>query len=301
MPAPTVIKWTDANAPVLNNATGRAIELWDFITSKLGWTKEFSGLNKAVYRPSSGTRKFYRIDDTVSGTYQGTYKFKISTYDSMSDIDSGAGLVGPCWCYKSWNGGGVVNSDAKPWFAIGDGAGFLLITKPFPTYIKGEIMELNYFGDGIPLFSSDQQFAVITGPTTDVIATSEMLLLNNPLSASSAKASIRASRNIDVSLSNVAGCLMTNGGLHVGMVMGTKGPVYPYDGKLLYSRPLVNDGAAYSMRGFIPGLYSPEHSSGLTDGATIDIDGYSFMVFKGYDYNNVKISYFLVDIGEGFR
>jgi hypothetical protein len=88
------------------------------ITAKMapaGWTKEFSGTNKAVYRPGSGLRHYLLVDDTV-GAYA-----RVRGFVSMTDIDTGtdpfptdAQVSGGLYAHKS------ADTTRRLWFAVAD-------------------------------------------------------------------------------------------------------------------------------------------------------------------------------------
>lgn len=64
------------------------------ITAKVapaGWTKEFSGTNKAVYRPPQGTRFYLRVLDDGSDATNGARVAMIRGYETMSSVDAGTG------------------------------------------------------------------------------------------------------------------------------------------------------------------------------------------------------------------
>jgi hypothetical protein len=99
----TIYKATDASAPVLSGEAGK---LTDLLTAVLvdgygakaaaGWTREFTGTNKAVYRPGAGARHFYQVLDDASvafGTVGAPESYKsasLSGYESMSSVDTGS-------------------------------------------------------------------------------------------------------------------------------------------------------------------------------------------------------------------
>ncbi len=94
----TVYKSTDASAPVL---TGETDKLCALLTACLvdgygakaaaGWTREFDGASKSVYRPGAGSRFYYRVNDAGPGA--GTFKeARINGYETMTDVDTGLNL-----------------------------------------------------------------------------------------------------------------------------------------------------------------------------------------------------------------
>ncbi len=130
----TYYKSTDASAPALTGQVGSLIALLDAILvtgygSKpgAGWTKAFSGSNKAAYRMGSGRSQMYaRIDDSGPGG-QGPREARINGFESMTDVDTGTNnIVG---------GGGFIvirkssslDAVARNWFAVADDRTFILI------------------------------------------------------------------------------------------------------------------------------------------------------------------------------
>lgn len=299
MAAPTVIKSTDDDTPIMNGVIGQAIVFFDeILVNRLGWTKEFSGTNKAVYRPASGLRLFYRIND--AGGFLGA-KFTIQTYESMSDVDTGSGAGQVVYYYKS----GDATTTARAWIVIGDSAGLHLIIKPMPW--GWDRWEWNYFGDFIPMFSTDAWISIVTGmgfnstnPNNNIL-----LLASNATVQSVSNSAYQGylARRLSGDVSTIGasvqivgcGCLASPGG-----VFGTVGPAYPTDGKLIYTQPRLSDGAVNTYRGFIPGLYNPEHASGLTHGE-VYVDGDRQLMAITTVMSNSSIGNILIDVGGGFR
>lgn len=125
-----VIHSTDVGAPSLGNAAGSLIAVLDYcLVGALGWTKPFSGVNKAVYQmPPGSNGHFLRVDDTdgASGSHA-----RIVAYETMSSIDVGtapfptaAQVSGGSYAYKGPTGSG------RYWAFFGSGAFFHLIWTP---------------------------------------------------------------------------------------------------------------------------------------------------------------------------
>lgn len=96
MPTPTLYRHDDASAPVLTGQAGSLIALLDAILvngygakAAAGWTKPFSGTNKAVYR-NAGTQTYFRIDDT-NAAFGALPVCEIIGFVTMSDVDTGTG------------------------------------------------------------------------------------------------------------------------------------------------------------------------------------------------------------------
>lgn len=93
----TIYQSSDASAPVLSGTVGSLVAVLDacLVTgygakAGAGWTKPFTGTDKAAFRNSTGGTGFYlRVQDDGPGV--GTAKeARITGYESMSDVDTGS-------------------------------------------------------------------------------------------------------------------------------------------------------------------------------------------------------------------
>lgn len=128
-----VIHSTDVGAPVLSNAAGSLIAILDYcLVGALGWTKPFSGVNKAVYQmPPGSNGHFLRVDDTDGANGSNA---RLVGYETMSSIDVGTApfptatqVPGGSYAYKGGTGSG------KYWAFFGSGAFFHLVFVPGTT------------------------------------------------------------------------------------------------------------------------------------------------------------------------
>ncbi|CAN7592372.1 hypothetical protein LJR175_004393 [Variovorax sp. LjRoot175] len=106
----------------------------------LGFTKPFTGTNKAAYKSSdpASTGCYLRIDDA------GTTSCRVVGYETMTDVDTG---TGPFPTAAQMSGGGywakssAANSTANTWALVGDGRFFLLFVAPYsgatPAWFNG--------------------------------------------------------------------------------------------------------------------------------------------------------------------
>ncbi len=85
----TIVTSADAGVPSLTNAVGSMVALLDYLlVTKLGWTKPFTGTNKAAFKQPAGTNGFYvRIEDLTTATNSPT----IRGFETMTDVDNGTG------------------------------------------------------------------------------------------------------------------------------------------------------------------------------------------------------------------
>jgi len=100
---PSIYTSTDAGAPQLTGQAGSLLALLRAVlvngystgaTAKapLGWTQEFSGTNKAVFRnnPTTGSGYRLRIDDTQAR------EARMRAYTTMTNVDTGTGVRNSC-------------------------------------------------------------------------------------------------------------------------------------------------------------------------------------------------------------
>ena len=82
---------SDASAPSLTSAPGSLIAVLDACllngygakSAVTGWQKVFSGVNKAVYRATSGNRFYLRVDDADNNVA------RVVGYETMTGVDTG--------------------------------------------------------------------------------------------------------------------------------------------------------------------------------------------------------------------
>lgn len=133
----TVYRSTDSGAPTLNGTVGALVTVLDAILvngygskAAAGWTKPFSGTNKAVYRQGGGNQFYFRLQDDGlredgSSATAGAKEAKLRGYESMTDVDSGSAPF-PTTAQMATSTGPTVrksytaDSTARAWVAIAD-------------------------------------------------------------------------------------------------------------------------------------------------------------------------------------
>ena len=128
---PTVYRSTDTDAPVLTGLVGSLIAVLDACLVNgytdrpaAGWTKAFSGTNKAAYKNSladGGSECVVRVEDNEPGATDGRNS-RWEVFSDMTDVDTGTNGTGQVWCYKS----DTLDSTARPWVLVADGLTFTL-------------------------------------------------------------------------------------------------------------------------------------------------------------------------------
>lgn len=109
-----------------------------------GFSKVFSGTNKAVYRADEvqSTRLFLRVDDTAN-QYQSFYNFALTClFADMSDVDTGTAITNSMYTLKYDNN----LSSPMPWRLYADGRAFYLLTES-EDYYGTLLTTVLFFGD----------------------------------------------------------------------------------------------------------------------------------------------------------
>lgn len=281
MGAPMVIKWTDGGAPTLSRVEGALIGVLDYCLPQKGWVKEFSGTGKAVYRAASGERKFYRVLNDGSFYYSSTsYQYchaKITAYDAMTDVDTGTGQWGESYLPVSNSGTAVV----RPWVCIFNETTVLLVVLPHLTTgltLATSNSWLGGFGETLAALpgNTNRNFiagGILASPTASGSTLTFPLSAGSLSSYTSYAAPIRVNRSLDGTRLAINCGIIGNGGQH-GAIQDNIYPFgrsdtvvlsYPYNGSLLYARPLIDDGVAYSMGDLVPGLCYALHKGNTLD------------------------------------
>lgn len=309
MAAPTVYRSTDSDAPVLTGVLGSLIALLDAVLvngygskAALGWTKEFSGGYKAVYRPPTGIRLYHRFDNSFGGNATNVQYFTSATYESMTSVDTGAGTSELLYQYLTAYAEGA--STVRAWIIIGDNKGFYLFVRGNTLSQPSGGPKIAWYGEGIPLISTDAWFNIITGGYLNTALYAFHKSDTSFVSTGNAETCMRIHRSLDGA---TLGMFTTHRGVAItaGNPMGSSTLPsylnYPVDGKLLYIRPYLHDkDSIANIRGHLPGLYAPCHYAGLED-ETIYTDGTKQLLYLRTATTSTVVGGVFVDIGEGFR
>lgn len=307
MAAPTVYSSTDTDAPVLKGITGlmatsiiRAACVTGYGTkAPAGFEEYFTGTADTLIMrsPSSvaGNRPFFKIVDINIAISGGTMacRFSIQSFDTMSSATEGTGAT-PL-SYLEYSFYFVPNAVAIPWDIIATSSSIHM----FFDRVVG-VSSWAFIGAGIPIHSQDGFFSGHFGLNINTPTATIGNCYPRPHNPSVATGYLVSSRRSTGDAGTIGTKLtIQDTGILVDL-LGTDDASlqtmynYPYDGKLLYARPIINDGVARSMRGFLPGFYFPQHKAGLTP-KQVYTEG--TLQLKAYKTN---YGYCLIDIGEGF-
>lgn len=269
----TLIRSTDPGAPVLTGIAGTLIPVLDYcLINALGWTKTYSGTNKAVYQMPAGSNGHYlRVDDTLAQT------FRIRGFETVSDVDTGTGpfptdaqVSGGLWGRRS----SATDTTARKWWFVGHGGFFHLFMDP---YNAGSYLQGIRFGGLVNSPVADPYNTLIQGSSGSPSAATTSILGGpaatiNHLAAIGQLAGSYLARPFNQVGGSVALSVLPEGGIwplttgQAGNNSATVDLPYPEPntGALNLMRLRVVQGG--SFRGRIPGLFVPAHNAGLLTG-----------------------------------
>ena len=153
----TVYRSSDASAPSLTGQAGGLITVLDACLvngygsqANAGWTKSFSGTNKAAYRNSAvdGTGFYLHIDDTGTGQFPTSAQLNLFT----------GSVTGGVVCRKST----TADSTARNWTIVADDTVFYLFAET-GDYTNPVAALCFMFGDIFSYKSSDAYRCMIMG------------------------------------------------------------------------------------------------------------------------------------------
>lgn len=227
----------------------------------LGFSKPFSGTNKAAYRADDAAsgRLYLRVAD--DGTGAATYA-RARGYETMSDVDTG---VGPYPTDAQFSGGlywgksSTANATARAWRLVGDSQGFAFFVNQ-----DGAGNWINGLFCDIPSEKAGDAYRtlLVGGVTTTIANMGNIHLINNanghylPRSYTQTGASIAAQKD-------------SHRIMQAGMGNQNSGISYPAPpGNQFYCAPVDIWESNTLLRGALPGIYAPLHpATGLTDGS----------------------------------
>lgn len=288
------------------------------ITSKrapAGFTKVFSGTNKAVYRSNdlSSRRHYFRIvdDGTTSG---GAREARLWGYETMSDVDTGTGMYPTTgqhpngfFCQKSY----TADSTGRNWVLITDGKTVYHFAYIDSSVSSGDItapgssMNAFAFGDAIEFKPGDAYLSFVTGNSSSnqFSSTQYCGLFNGATSItastpSTSQATIIASRDF----TGVAGARQMQifaSGLNssIGASVNISYP-HQIDNGFYMVPALLTQGSPALIRGRLPGFFEPLHGPCFPNTQIVEnVQGYTgrkFMMLWGK--NSSSVGACLIDI-----
>lgn len=290
----TVVNGTTFTYDVANAPTSPATGTITAKRAPLGYTKVFTGSNKAAYRANdpSGLRHFLRVQDD-GGTTGGARECRLWGYEAMTDVDTGTGPYPTAG--QSSNGYYQMKSSStdatqRPWCLVGDGKIFYLFMDYVGAAASGVSSTGTFyatvFGDILPYKVGDAYASVLAACTTANSTSSPSQSLGAQQTSINSPTSFSSSMNIARDFTAVLGSryvgLMASG---LGSSMGLTAYItYPHQiDNGFYINPVqVTQGSPAVIRGRMPGLYEGMHGRALNNGDIVEnvqgLTGRKFMM-----------------------
>ena len=316
MGVPIVYKSTDGNAPVL---AGVRTSLVDIFTKCLatgygekapaGWTRPYvnAELTKASFRnnPATGTGFYLMVDQATSGAGNKAY---FRGYELMTSESAGSFPFG--YSSEITDISATQNAEARPWVLVATDAWFYFFgyngLDSMPT--NSSLLAADPAGNG-PLVAFGDFDSILADDAYNC-----MLFINQP--------GIRDAifgRSVGASTASIVGHYVAraasgaSGQLAVAVHVSAPGsddlynsmngacPAYTGTSSLLVSKALINNGAGYTARGFLPGLVVPLHSAPFEHLSIVSLaDGHDYcaVTFKSTHIpDEASRGQFLFDMG----
>ena len=288
---PKVYRYDDIDAPICR---GERVSLVEILTGCLvdgygskepaGWTREYingTGDQAAFRNTTSGTGAtfsgtgFFLQVDGIDGSQ--AYMPAIRGYEVMVDSTTTGALnyIGGFSLLKISASAGTT---ARPWVLIADDRFFYFFcwfnsTGSIPTNPTTD-QSIIYFGDIVPYFDGDAFACYIQASQA---ATGAFYMRSASASSGSYWFDGWFGRRFDGTGTSKYGWIVNGGGPSSDTTPGNLGPAYT--DKLLFTRPYLADYAAYTIRGWFPGLMYPCHPySYFTQLQELDINGVNYLV-----------------------
>lgn len=307
--AVTVYKSTDSLAPILTGLAGTLIDVLDAClvngygaTAAAGWTKPFTGTNKAVYRQGTGSSQLYlRLDDTNS-------IFTMSTgYETMSSVDVG---TGPFPNTKSvipngvfWNKSNIGTSASRAWMVIANERAFYLWINTSNQATPFGLANLYFFGD-IKSYKTVDAYKVLIEGSTSSTGISNMYLLNTTGQVLDGHYMPRPYTQLgSVTASNGVGKHTDTQRCGSFIGQGTLAYPDPINSNLILSPIWIHEITGNSsIRGILPGGWAPGHTMPLTHEDTFsgtgNLAGKTFVVVNNAYNTNTNYSQIMIETSD---
>jgi hypothetical protein len=281
----TVYRSTDSGAPpLLTNVAGSFVAILDACLvngygakSAAGWTKAFTGTNKAAYRMSTtppSTGFYLRVDDS------NVSQSRVLGYESMTDVDTGTDAF-PTDTQVS-GGMYALKTAANPaWVLIADERAFYF----FYRHTGYNIWLAFFFGDIVSRVASDPYACAIAGRTGTVgFADDNWYKVSSNLTSTTDGHYISRNYNGTTKSANFVKISKFSQNY-----MGDNGFPYPNpaDNGLYMDRMMVIDGSSSKIfRGYLPGCWNPLHANlGNQDdtfSGAAELAGRTFLIIATY-------------------
>lgn len=297
MSAPVVYRSSDTSAPSLNGNAGSLISVLDGCLVNgygtqpaAGWTKAFSGTNKADYRQAAGNQFYLDVDDSAAQTALGK-EANVRGYEAMTALQTGtnpfpttAQIASPGLNIRK---SAATGTTSRAWLLIADDRTFhfFVLTGDAAGYYFGFS-----FGDVYSYVSADAGRTMIAARSNANAATDTWLNMGQQWNLH--RTGLYLARNSAGSAGAIqfGGSMPTTDGNDSPQTLSSPDPI---GGQIWISRVTLgsaND-SARGIRGFMRGFYllentvTPKLNDGDTFSGTGTLAGRSFLVLASAHYS----------------
>lgn len=271
---------TDAGAPVYSGSVGALIALLNACLvdgygakAAAGWTREFTGTDLAVYRPSAGNRHYLWVDDTNATSA------RVRGFEDMTEVSTGTGpfptdvqLSGGCYTVKS----NTASSAARGWVLAADEKRFWLVSAQAANTIAGSAAAGlgMFFGDIISAKAGDAYHTLLIAGSGATTGTAQLGALVAALTSNS-PGHYMARSYTQAGTSVTLGKHTDHAKSSSSTTIGAGGTTYPdpITGGIGIAPVFVHENIATLTRGVVPGAWCPTHTLPASPGDTFQGSG----------------------------
>lgn len=259
-----------------------------------GWTKPFTGTNKAAFRQGSGSNQFYiRVVDDAPTEAATARDARVRGYETMTDVDTGTDLF-PTVVQQA-NGlfvrkSSTADATVRNWILFADARTFYLFTLPAGADVNPTGYRGLWFGEFYSLKTADPYRVGIASRNAEnnTAASSDTIdIFNNTLSVATTANFVARGHNETAGSVNV-GKHGDNSKANSTLLTGFVPYTNPANGAFYLSRVWIHDPTTTpvnSLRGRMRGFWHFLHAVGsVTDGdvliGTGELAGKTFLIVK---------------------
>lgn len=307
-----VYRSTDSSAPVLTGQVGSLVTLLDAVLvngygakSAAGWTKPYSGTNKAVYRNNSttGTGSYLRVDDNITSY---AYRAYVNGFAAMTGVDTGTdAFPSSTLTYSVWGKSATQDATARPWVIVADKFRFYIFVRGSE---NGSDWANGFFGDIISYKAADAYRAMLacrystSGVSSLTYQYDELGYMISHSMGFAGRNSTSLPRDHTGGGSPRTAATHTDAFKVLGPASsnasafwaGSAGMPYPAGvNNGIFVAPVWVHHPTSIVRGHMPGLWAPLHNRGPADGDTFSgtgaLAGKTFEVFNIYSLGQLVV------------
>jgi hypothetical protein len=290
----TIYRSSDTSAPTLSGTAGDLVNVLDKCLvagygakAAAGWSKPYTGANKAAFRPGAGTRFYLRVQDDAPGVGVAR-ECRLNGYEVMSDVDTGTGPF-PSSSFLTGRKSTDTSATTRTWLVVADNR------TAYVCVLTGDTAQRYFcfaFGDFYSFINSDQYNCMLIGRTGENAA--PQVNSEHMADLAVAPSGVLGGHHMARGHTGLGGAV--NFGKHgdsaksgsLTYINGILPFTNPSDGGLYLSRIWVHDPATTpvnGIRGRLRGLWHFLHPLGsVADGDTIngvgELAGKSFLFVR---------------------